>query len=156
MVGLRLMDFLTRFNRLLACGHMIGARTPHEADTGRKQRHCHDRPTFMANEARLPAPFEEAVEFVMSFLEHDPIMKGQCSSLNTERVTIPLPQFGILSVPVSPGHKKPEHAPTAPFRALRWQQNRHKSACRILCDEIVTRLSLAGLHSCRHNPVTQT
>gem|GEM_PF-4112389 len=46
---------------------------------------------MMADKARLPAPLEEAVKFVMSWLEHSPIIEMPASCLKHYLVTILLP-----------------------------------------------------------------
>ena len=43
---------------------------------------------MVANEARLPAPLQETVEFVVSWLEHDSIIEMMNPRLNLEVVTI--------------------------------------------------------------------
>ena len=57
-------------------------RPPHRPQARHKQPHRHDRTAMVADKARLPAPLQEASEFIMSWLKHAPIIE----------TSLPLPQ----------------------------------------------------------------
>lgn len=74
--GMRLAVVAACFHVIDFHGRMLGARTPDEAKAGGKEDDGHDGAAVMTNEARLPAPFEKAVEFIVSFSEHALSMRG--------------------------------------------------------------------------------
>ncbi|MDB6005925.1 MAG: hypothetical protein JWR15_2912 [Prosthecobacter sp.] len=71
-------------NKIPRFGRTNGTRTPDETEAGDKQDDSHDGAAVMTNEACLPAPFEEAVKLIVSFLKHAMRMRrcGRASMWN--------------------------------------------------------------------------